>query len=75
MSGLPSFRCVVHSKVYWCVLPCCGTITVNVLYLQNGSTPLLIASKNGHLPVVEHLIGAKADVNHQRDVSYYYIST
>ena len=71
MSGLPSFHCVVHSNMCECVLPyCCGAITVNVLYLQTGSTPLYTASKNGHLPVVECLIGAKADVNHQKEVSY-----
>ena len=75
MSSLPSFHCVVHSNMCGCVLPyCCGAITVNVLYLQDGSTPLCAASLNGHLPVVERLIGAKADVNHQMEVSYY-IST
>ena len=75
MSGLPSFHCVVHSNMCGCVLPyCCGVITVNILYLQIGSTPLCIASAYGHLPVVECLIGAKADVNHQTEVSYY-IST
>jgi len=71
MSGLPSFHCVVHSNMCGCVLLyCCGAITVNVLYLQTGSTPLCVASQNGHLPVVVHLIGAKADVNHQTEVSY-----
>ena len=70
MSGLPSFHCVVHSNMCGCVLPyCCGTITLNVLYLQNGSTTLCIARQNGHLPVVERLIGAKADVNHHMKVS------
>ena len=31
-------------------------------------TPLLMASKNGHLPVVEYLLGAKADVNRPMEV-------
>jgi len=71
MSGLPSFHCVVHSNMWGCVLLyCCGAITVNVLYLQGGATPLCVASQNGHLPVVECLIGAKADVSHQSEVSY-----
>ena len=70
MSGLPSFHCVVHSIVSGCVLLyCCGVITVNVLYLQDGTTPLYLACWKGHLPVVEHLIGAKADVNHRTKVN------
>ena len=74
--AFPAFIVLCIATLCGCVLPyCCGVITVNVLYLQDGATPLYIASQNGHLPVVEHLIGAKADVNHQRDVSYYYIST
>ena len=68
MSGLPSFHCVMHSNM--CVVPyCCGAITINVLYLQDGSTPLCVASRNGHLPVLECLIGANADVNHHKKVS------
>ena len=35
----------------------------NILHLQYGATPLYIACQNGHLPVVEHLIAAKANVN------------
>ena len=70
MSGLPSFHCVVPSNMCGCVLLyCCGAITVNVLYLQTGSTPLYKASEKGHLPVVECLIAAKADVNHHKKVS------
>ena len=74
MSGLPSFHCVVHSNMCGCVLLyCCGAIiTVNILYLQDGATPLYMASQEGHLPVVECLIGAKADVNHHKKVSRLY---
>ena len=70
MSSLPSFHCVVHINMCGCILLyCCGAITENVLYLQDGATPLYMASQEGHLPVVECLIGAKADVNHHKKVS------
>ncbi len=35
---------------------------------QTGATPLYIASKNGHLHVVERLIEVRADVNTQKPV-------
>ena len=35
----------------------------SILHLQTGSTPLFIASETGHLPVVECLTAANADVN------------
>jgi len=41
---------------------------VKFFYHQEGATSLLVACKNGHLPVVECLISAKADVNHQKKV-------
>jgi len=55
--------------VYCCIVVLLWCITVNVLYLQIGSTPLCVASQNRHLPVVERLIAAKADVNHHMKVS------
>ena len=51
----------------------CGVITVNVLYLQDGATPLCVASQNGHLPVVERLIEAKADVDRQIEVTHEHL--
>ena len=36
--------------------------------LQDGETPLYIASKNGHAAVVAKLIAAKTDVNIQDKV-------
>ena len=36
--------------------------------LQDGTTPLYVACQEGHLTIVEQLIAAKADINHQRKV-------
>ena len=36
--------------------------------LQNGATPLIIASHNGHLEIVKSLIEAGANVNHTAKV-------
>ena len=36
--------------------------------LQNGWTPLVIASHNGHLEIVKSLIEAGANVNHTTKV-------
>ena len=37
--------------------------------LQDGTTPLSIASRNDHERVVKLLLGAKSDVNKATDVS------
>ena len=36
--------------------------------LQNGVTPLVIASQDGHLEIVKSLIEAGANVNHTKKV-------
>ena len=51
------------------VMLCCYRTIA--LYLQDGTTPLYIACWSGHLPVVECLIVAKADVNAAREVGYF----
>ena len=43
-------------------------MTEMFFHLQDGATPLYIACQEGHLPVVKHLIAAKADVNCPREV-------
>ena len=40
----------------------------NAAHFQDGATPLYIACGMGHLPVVQHLISAKADVNRSLQV-------
>ena len=46
--------------------------------LQDGWTPLVIASENGHLEIVKSLIEAGANVNHTTKVvkiySHYLVS-
>ena len=62
------FVCITNTLFRPVMLCCYRTIA---LYLQDGTTPLYIACWNGHLPVVECLIVAKADVNTAREVSYF----
>ncbi len=38
---------------------------------QSGATPLHIASENGHLPVVDRLVAARADVEAKKTVLRY----
>ncbi len=40
-----------------------------LLHLQNGETAIYIASKNGHVKVVEMLVAHGADVNLVDEVS------
>ena len=49
-------------------------LSLNCSYLQTGSTPLYIACQTGHIPVVERLIAAKADINHQKKVPILHIT-
>ena len=53
----------------------------NVMYLQDGQTPLYIASSNGHIAVVQLLLQMFADVSISKKVCHtliihpaYYIS-
>ena len=43
-----------------------GGADVNQATTDDGSTPLYIASQNGHLEVVKELLGGGADVNQAR---------
>ena len=44
-----------------------------VISMQGGVTPLFIVCQKGHLPVVEQLIAAKADVNVPKEVIVYLL--
>ena len=46
----------------------CYFVTANVCFLQNGWTPLMTASIEGHVDIVRLLIEAKAEVNTQEEV-------
>ena len=46
----------------------------NVPHLQSGGTALYIACRMGHTVIVEQLIAAKANVNHQRKVVMCIVS-
>jgi len=41
-------------------------------FLQDGDTPIHLASSNGHVQVVEKLISSGADVNVVNEVSVNY---
>ena len=40
------------------------------LYLQDGKSPLVMASSRGHFEIVKLLLDKGAEVNHQNKVSY-----
>ena len=72
----PTISIFIHLKNEECfvvvVLPM-KCPPVNVLLLkhflaQDGATSLCVACQKGHLPIVEQLLVAKADVNHQSKV-------
>ena len=52
----------------------CYIVTLNVCFIQNGWTPLMTASFNGHVDIVRILIEAKAKVNTQDEVCCYKIT-
>ena len=54
-----------------CVYCCVIVLSLKCSFIQDGWTPLFTTCQKGHLPVVERLIAAKADVNHQKTVSYH----
>ncbi len=47
----------------------CG-MNILTTFLQNGSTPLMVAAQEGHLSVVELLVSEGAQVNSQDNVSH-----
>ena len=52
----------------------CYIVTANVCFIQNGETPLMTASFEGHVDIVRILIEAQAQVNTQKEVCCYKIT-
>ena len=48
---------------------CLGAYTVYIISIQDGATPLTIASESGFAPIVEALCEAGANVDHINAVS------
>ena len=69
VSMVPQFLCPWERWGVWCVVHDIGIIHV-LLSLQDGWTPLMLASGNGHVECVLHLLLDRgANVNHQSNVS------
>ena len=47
----------------------CDNPDLVTTFLQNGTTPLMVAAQEGHLSVVELLVSVGAQVNSQNNVS------
>ena len=50
----------ISQSVYW---PCANIALMNMINIQGGSNPLREAASRGHLPIVQALIAAGADVD------------
>lgn len=50
---------------------CFKHLVMMIFGLQNGWSPLVVASNEGHLEVVKTLIGAGANVNHTHKVGVF----
>ena len=51
------------------------TLVIITIVLQDGWSPLMIASQNGHYDIVLTLIGAGAEVNYTDKVFLIFIAT
>ena len=67
----------MNDSVHWYISSThcnCYSVTANVRFIQDGSTPLMVASFYGHVGIVRILIEAQAQVNTQREVCCYKIA-
>ncbi len=53
----------------------CDNPDLVTTFLQNGTTPLMVAAEEGHLSVVEVLVSMGAQVNSQNNVSHRTVCT
>ena len=75
-SQLPS-----HTYMYRCLCVHCDYLSVSCIFctatlmimcssLQDGESPLMFASQNGHIEIVRILLSASAKVDLQNEVTY-----
>ena len=72
------FLQVLQLYMNWCIPNLAIIVIIQVAYwiqfsLQNGGTPLFIASQNGHSDVVNILIRNGANINMAKKVKHYNI--
>ena len=64
---------VTHNNTHvYFICEVCHCISI-ILYTQDGWTPLMTASYEGHVDIVRILIEAKAQINMQEEVCCSYI--
>ena len=63
----------MNDSVHWSIYTHCNCyiVTANVCFIQNGQTPLMTASFEGHVDIVRILIETQAQVNTQDKVCCY----
>ena len=66
---IPTCTGVCVSTVVSCIF-CTATRMIMCSSLQDGQSPLMFASQNGHIEIVRILLSASAKVDLQNEVTY-----